>query len=362
MKQFDGIYAGRRVLVTGHTGFKGSWLALWLTRLGAKVAGLALPAPSQPNHFGLLNLDIASHEVDIRDGERVAEAVASFAPEMVFHLAAQPIVRRSYADPVGTYAINVIGSLNVYEACRKAGSVRAIVSATTDKVYENREWIWGYREVDPLGGRDPYSASKACVELLSASYRASFLSGEPSANTPLLATARAGNVIGGGDWAEDRLIPDIMRGATKGGRVAIRNPSSTRPWQFVLESLSGYLLLGQGLLEGRAELAEAWNFGPDEREQITVATVVKRLSELWPRVEAEFKSEVNAPHEARLLTLDSSKARSLLQWHPVWSWDEAVTMTCQWHRAFAETGQVPSSEILDRYGKDASAQGLVWAK
>ncbi|MGT2429927.1 CDP-glucose 4,6-dehydratase [Cupriavidus basilensis] len=249
MMLFGDVYRGRRVLLTGHTGFKGSWLALWLTQMGARVTAVALPPETSPNHWDLLGLGVDDHRLDIRDGDALAKAVASARPEIVFHLAAQPLVRRSYREPVATWATNVMGTANLLESCRNTDSVRGILVVTSDKCYENHEWVWGYRENDRLGGHDPYSASKAATEILVASYRASFMHGEAA---PGLASARAGNVIGGGDWSEDRLIPDLVRAIVAGQEVEIRSPEATRPWQHVLESLSGYLLLGKRLLEGRA--------------------------------------------------------------------------------------------------------------
>ncbi|MEA1938279.1 MAG: CDP-glucose 4,6-dehydratase, partial [Pseudomonadota bacterium] len=285
MTSLEGVYDKRRVLVTGHTGFKGSWLALWLARMGANVTGLSLPPETTPNHWDLLKPDIADIRGDIRDSVAVANAVQTAGPEIVFHLAAQPLVRRSYRDPLETWATNVMGTANLLEACRKSDSVRAIVVITTDKCYENMEWIWGYRENDRLGGHDPYSASKAGVELVASSYRKSFFSGK---NAPLLATARAGNVVGGGDWSEDRLIPDLVRAIWSKTPLVIRSPYATRPWQHVLEPLSGYLMLGKKLLEGDRRFADAWNFGPDDTGNQTVETVLTRLRKNWLAVTWEI--------------------------------------------------------------------------
>lgn len=361
---FGGAYAGRRVLLTGHTGFKGSWLALWLQELGADVHGYSLAPPTQPSHFDLLALRMHSEIGDIRDGERLRRFTADVKPEIVFHLAAQPLVRASYEQPIDTYTTNVIGTLNVYEACRAAGGVRAIVSITTDKVYENREWVWGYREADPLGGHDPYSASKACADLASTSYARSFWPASAYGKTheTLLCTARAGNVIGGGDWASDRLVPDLMRAAAANEEAVVRNPSSTRPWQHVLEPLSGYLLLGQRLLEGRAELAQAWNFGPAMEGVLPVEAVVRALCEAWPSLRHRVERLPNAPHEARLLTLDCSLARSLLRWRPVWDGPPSFAHTAAWYRAHAERGEVRSREQLAEYVAQARASDVVWTK
>jgi len=284
---FNNIYKNKKVLITGHTGFKGSWLALWLKELGAEVIGYALKPPTTPSHYELLtqqptdNLNIISIEGDIRNYIKLNEIFQSYKPEIVFHLAAQPLVRYSYINPVETFETNVMGTINVFEACRNCESVRAIVNITSDKCYENKEWVWGYRESDPMGGYDPYSASKGCAELVTSAYRNSFFTPSyPLTDSPprvLLASARAGNVIGGGDWADDRLIPDIMRATAKNESVIIRNPKATRPWQHVLEPLSGYLLLGQKLLEGRKEFAGGWNFGPDDESNITVENLIENI-------------------------------------------------------------------------------------
>ena len=276
---FNGIYNNKTVLVTGHTGFKGSWLCFWLIQMGAKVIGYSLEPPTSPNHFELLNLDMVSVIGDIRDSNRLNAVFAQYQPEIVFHLAAQPLVRLSYKEPVETFETNVIGTLKVFEACRNTKSVRAIVNITSDKCYENKEWVWGYRENDPMGGYDPYSASKGCAELVTSSYRNSFFNVNEygKSHNVLLASCRAGNVIGGGDWAKDRLMTDIMVAVSEGKKVVIRNPRATMPWQHVLEPLSGYLMLGQKLLEGKKEFAQAWNFGPGEQGAITVKEVVENI-------------------------------------------------------------------------------------
>ncbi|MDP1740200.1 CDP-glucose 4,6-dehydratase [Polaromonas sp.] len=357
VSHFGGAFRGRKVLLTGHTGFKGSWLALWLQQLGAEVVGLALPPDTQPSHWNLLKLDVEERQLDIRDYAVVQKMVAQVQPDIVFHLAAQALVRRSYTDPLTTWATNVQGTAHVLEACRQAGNVRAIVVVTTDKCYENQEWLWGYRENDRLGGHDPYSASKAGAELVAASYRKSYFSGE---NSPLLATARAGNVIGGGDWSQDRLIPDLVRASSCGESVEIRSPQATRPWQHVLESLSGYLLLGQRLLERQPEYAEAWNFGPDESGNQPVSAVLSKLTQSW----GELRWHVTGapqPHEASLLQLDSTKARTLLRWLPVWGLDEGLRQTASWYRAYGEKGDVISRQQLADYVAAAKAKNIGWA-
>lgn len=358
MTEFGDVYRGRRILLTGHTGFKGSWLALWLSRLGAIVTGVALPPETSPNHWDLLGLDIASHHVDIRDRDALARVVSEVQPDLVFHLAAQPLVRRSYREPVDTWATNVMGTANLLECCRQTPSVRGVLVVTSDKCYENHEWVWGYRENDRLGGHDPYSASKAATELLVASYRASFFH---TPGAPALASARAGNVIGGGDWSEDRLIPDVVRAVVADTDVEIRSPAATRPWQHVLESLSGYLLLGQRLLAGQQEAAEAWNFGPAEEGNRPVQAVMTRIGALWPAMRWHVANNASV-HEARLLYLDSAKSRAQLMWQPVWGFDDALAATVAWYRAYLADGAVISAQQVDQYVQAAQAAGLVWCQ
>lgn len=358
MMEFGDVYRGRRVLLTGHTGFKGSWLALWLWRLGAMVTGVALPPETSPNHWDMLGLDIASHHVDIRDKDALARVIADVQPEIVFHLAAQPLVRRSYREPVDTWATNVMGTANLLECCRQTPSVQGVLVVTSDKCYENHEWVWGYRENDRLGGHDPYSASKAATELLVASYRASFFHGS---DAPVLASARAGNVIGGGDWSEDRLIPDVVRAVTDGTEVEIRSPAATRPWQHVLESLSGYLLLGQRLLARQHDVAEAWNFGPAEEGNRPVQAVMERIASLWPAMRWHIANNASV-HEARLLYLDSAKSRAGLNWQPVWGFDDALSATVAWYRGYLADGAVISAQQLDRYVQAARDAGLAWCQ
>lgn len=349
MKQFADVYRGRRILLTGHTGFKGSWLALWLHELGADVTGVALSPESEQNHWDLLKLQIADHRIDIRDLNALQQVFQDARPEIVFHLAAQPLVRRSYRDPLGTWSTNVMGTANVLEACRGVSGIRAIVAITTDKCYQNREWSWGYREIDPLGGHDPYSASKAGAELVAASYRSAYFN---TYSGPLLATARAGNVIGGGDWSQDRLIPDLICAIARCESLEIRSPSATRPWQHVLESLSGYLLLGQKLLEGETGFAEAWNFGPEPEGNRTVSEVLGRFNKEWEAASWHV-TENTQPHEANLLYLDSSKARKLLGWQPVWSFDTALVKTAAWYRSWLEDHALISRSQLHEYIDDA---------
>ena len=354
--QFGNVYRGRRVLLTGHTGFKGSWLALWLTELGADVTGCSLAPPTSPNHWDLLGLEIADHRLDVRDAAAIANVIRNAQPELVFHLAAQSLVRRSYRDPVETWSTNVMGSVNVLDACRQATEVRGIVIVTSDKCYENRGWARGYRETDRLGGYDPYSASKAATELVAASYREALFG---SKIAPLLATGRAGNVIGGGDWSEDRLIPDLVRAVAAGSTLEIRSPNATRPWQHVLEPLSAYLLLGQKLLEGCCECEGGWNFGPGPDDNCTVVEVLKRMRVFWPGLAWQVTQQTQ-PHEAQLLYLDSNKARKKLGWRPVWPLETTLRATADWYRHYHEDGRAKSRSQLKQYVADAREAGLSW--
>lgn len=357
MSPFGGLYGGRRVLVTGHTGFKGSWLALWLHRMGAEVAGLALDPDTAPCHWQLLGLDgIADHRIDLRDASAVSAVLETHRPEIVFHLAAQPLVRRSYREPVATFASNVMGLVNLLEAVRTCPSVRVLVNATTDKVYAEHASTPGYREDDALGGSDPYSSSKACAELVSDCYRKSFF----NTGETRIATARAGNVIGGGDWAEDRLVPDLVRAANAGQALRIRHPSAIRPWQHVLEPLSGYLQLGRRLWDD-ATLSGAWNFGPGEEGEISVQTLTHRLRRHWSALRVE-RDDTPQPHEVGVLRLDAGKARRELGWRPVWEIDTALARTASWYRGFHDDRQVASRYDLDAYVSDAQRLGLEWAR
>lgn len=360
---FGGIYKDKTVLVTGHTGFKGSWLVYWLEKIGANVIGYSLPAPTEPSHIGLLNLDIISIIGDIRNVELLNHTFATYKPDIVFHLAAQPLVRLSYENPIETYETNVMGTLKVFEACRTNG-VKAIVNITSDKAYENREWIWGYRENDPMGGYDPYSSSKGCADLLANSYRSSYFNPheyKKSHNT-LLASCRAGNVIGGGDWAKDRLMTDIMLSVSSAKKVSIRNPHATRPWQHVLEPLSGYLAIGQKLLEERTEFGEAWNFGPSDEGSITVEEVVHHVKQHWDKIDYEITRDPNQLHEANLLKLDCSKAHIKLHWKDVWDSETTFEKTVVWYKNFYENGSVTTAKDLSDYIADAKIKNLLWTR
>jgi CDP-glucose 4,6-dehydratase len=329
-----GFWKGKRVLLTGHTGFKGSWLSLWLQSLGAQLCGVALEPPTEPSLFRVARVaEGMEHRLaDIRDFNAIEAQVREFRPEILIHMAAQPLVRLSYVKPLETYATNVMGTVHVLEAARQAGSVRAIVNITTDKCYENREWVWGYRENDPMGGHDPYSSSKGCAELVSSAYRNSFLNTAGIA----MATARAGNVIGGGDWAEDRLVPDILRALEHGEPVPIRNPHAIRPWQHVLEPLAGYLQLAQRLYDCGQLDAEAWNFGPRDEDCKSVQWIVERLCAEWGKGASWISQPGEHPHEASFLKLDISKARQRLQWVPRWSLETALSHVVGWHRAWLD--------------------------
>ncbi|HJH03623.1 MAG TPA: CDP-glucose 4,6-dehydratase [Victivallis vadensis] len=360
---FGGIYEGRRVLVTGHSGFKGSWLAAWLVRLGARVCGVSLRPTFAPNHYSLLELPVESEWTNIREAAELRSILMDFKPEAVFHLAAQALVRVSYEEPALTVATNVMGTVNLLEACRAVKSVKSLVVVTSDKCYENRETMRPYQEEDAMGGFDLYSASKGCAELVTQAYRRSFFNPEEygAKHSTLIATARAGNVIGGGDWAADRLVPDLVRAAAQRRTEELRNPDAVRPWQHVLEPLSGYLELGRRLLEGRAEFAQAWNFGPADGA-MTVAEAAAEMSRVWPAVKFQAKPRPDAPHEAKLLLLDSTKAREQLGWRCVWDTPAAIRRTAEWYRDFYQLNAVNTTGDLDAYCECAEKEGLAWTK
>lgn len=331
------FWEGKKVLITGHTGFKGSWLALWLNTLGAEVAGYAFEPLTIRDNFLLTGVGKKmNHRIgDVRDYEHLHKYFCEVSPEIVFHLAAQPLVRESYSDPKSTYDINVGGTVNVLECCRRAESVKVIVNVTTDKCYDNKEWVWGYRENDRLGGYDPYSSSKACSELVSEAYRKSFFNPESfNLHGKSLASARAGNVFGGGDWQSDRIVPDCIRALEKGEPIIVRNPQAVRPWQHVLEPLSGYLLLAQKMYEQPAQYAGAWNFGPSDSSFFSVGSLVDCIVKSWGTGSWEDYSKQGAPHEANILKLDISKAKSRLGWVPLWDIDKAITETVAWYRQY----------------------------
>lgn len=331
------FFRGKRVFVTGHTGFKGAWLTLWLHQLGAQVTGYALAPPTSPSLFELARLERLLHSVtgDVRDPQALSAALREADPEIVIHMAAQPLVRESYLNPVETYATNVMGTVHLLEAVRSSPGVRAVVNVTTDKCYENREWPWGYRENEPMGGYDPYSSSKGCSELVTAAYRNSYFNeGSYLSHGVALASARAGNVIGGGDWAADRLIPDCVAALLKGEPVRIRNPHAIRPWQHVLEPISGYLTLAQRLYQDGPLHAGAWNFGPADEDAREVEWIVQRMCSRWQAEASYVVDEGDHPHEANYLKLDCSKAKGELGWRPRWSLDTAIDMIIDWTRSY----------------------------
>jgi len=332
------IYKGKKVFLTGHTGFKGSWLCLLLNHLGAKVYGYALQPPTRPSLYETAEIDglITSCIADVRDYQTLLKTLKEVEPDIVIHLAAQPLVRDSYKNPIDTYDINVMGVVHLLEAIRHTQSVRAVVNVTTDKCYENREWLWGYRENEPMGGYDPYSNSKSCSELVTASFRNSFFNPAEYGKTHqvALASARAGNVIGGGDWAEDRLIPDFFRAISRNEKVIIRNPNAIRPWQHVLEPLYGYLLLGAKLYTEGCEYAEGWNFGPDDSDAKPVEWIINTICSLWGENAAYALDNRSQPHEATYLKLDCSKAKARLGWNPKWNIETALNKIADWTKAY----------------------------
>ncbi|MBI5418635.1 MAG: CDP-glucose 4,6-dehydratase [Deltaproteobacteria bacterium] len=338
-----GFWKNRRVFLTGHTGFKGAWLSLWLHRLGAEVTGYALEPPTQPSLYELCGVDTLVKSVvsDIRDGDKLSRSMADSRPDVVIHMAAQPLVRESYRDPVETYSTNVMGTVNLFEAVRKCASVRAVVNVTTDKCYENRESVMGYRENEPLGGYDPYSSSKACSELVTSAYRSSFFNPRDYKTHGVgVASARAGNVIGGGDWAQDRLVPDCVRAILKQEKIRVRNPRAVRPWQHVLEPLSGYLTLAQRLVEDGPAYAEGWNFGPEDHGAQPVEWIVRRFCKAWGPGASYEVDKGEHPHETHFLKLDCSKARTRLGWSPRWNLEDAIDRVVAWTRAYKEKGDL----------------------
>jgi len=334
---YNGLFKKKKVLITGHTGFKGSWLSLLLHLLGSDVYGYALEPPTNPSLYNEAQLDkiVKSTIGDIRDFQKLKDTIDRIKPEIIIHMAAQPLVRASYKDPIETYSTNVMGTVNLFEAVRKSSGVKVIINVTTDKCYENREWHWGYRENEPMGGYDPYSNSKGCSELVTSSFRNSFFNpNEYNKHGVALASARAGNVIGGGDWAEDRLIPDFIRAITKGEQLLIRSPYAIRPWQHVLEPLNGYLTLAAKLYEDGPRYAEAWNFGPDDNDAQNVEWITKKICEYWGE-NAAYKIDTNPqPHEANYLKLDCSKVKAELNWHPKWNIDKALKSIVEWNKSW----------------------------
>jgi len=363
---FKNIYKNRRVLVTGHTGFKGSWLCSWLLDLGSTIGGYSLDIPTQPSHFEALGLanHIKHYTGNICDKNSLQQVMEEFRPEIVFHLAAQPLVRKSYENPVSTFKTNAIGTLNILDCLRNSPTVAVAVLITSDKCYENVEWLWGYRENDRLGGKDPYSASKACAEIISKTYMDSFF----KEGGPNIATTRAGNVIGGGDWALDRIVPDCTRAWSEGKPVVIRNPSSTRPWQHVLEPLSGYLALGQKLFQGDARVKnQAFNFGPQAQVNQSVSELITAMTQFWSNAELNFQQETNSKKpESTLLKLNCDKALQILGWEAILNFQETVRMTGEWYQKFYKHGpssiQKITNEQIIEYFEKASKLNLSWTQ
>jgi CDP-glucose 4,6-dehydratase len=347
------FWKGKKVFVTGHTGFKGSWLSLWLQYMGADVKGYALAPYTLPNLFteAKVGQNMESEIGDITNLEHIVSSMTIFNPDILIHMAAQPLVRLSYLEPVQTYLTNVMGTVNVLEAARKCTNLKAVVSVTTDKCYENKEWAWGYRENEPMGGQDPYSSSKGCAELVTAAYRNSFFNQN---NSIFLASARAGNVIGGGDWSDDRLIPDILKAFEKNEPVIVRNPMSTRPWQHVLEPLSGYLVLAEHLYENGSAYAEGWNFGPKDEDCKSVNWILDKMVAKWGKGASWELDKNNNPHEAGYLKLDCSKAAMQLNWHPKWNLEDTLDSIINWHQNFL-SGKNSKEECLleiEKYQKE----------
>ncbi len=350
----ESYYKGKRVFLTGHTGFKGSWMLYWLNLLGAEVKGYALAPWSEDDHFNIIRGSELCESIiaDIQDNARLEKEILDFQPDFIFHLAAQPLVRLSYQSPSETFAINAVGTAYLLDAVRKLAKSCAVVLITTDKVYENKEWHYPYRESDRLGGYDPYSASKACAELIVSSYRNSFFNNEGyAAHQKSIASARAGNVIGGGDWAKDRIIPDIVRALNKDEAVVIRNPHAVRPWQHVLEPIGGYLHLGTKMMDDPKKYADAWNFGPFAEDSLNVGELVEIAISAWGKGEYKTPSLTNQPHEAGLLKLDISKTTNELGWQPQYNSRKAIEMTLEWYTAFCNVGYLRTGEQLEQFIK-----------
>lgn len=356
------FWQGKRVFITGHTGFKGGWLSLWLQEMGALVKGYSLPAPTEPSIFEEAQVwaEMSSEEGDVRDFTHLRQIIAEFKPEIVFHMAAQPLVRLSYDDPIETYSTNVMGTVYLLEAVKQVGGVKAVVNITSDKCYENREWVWGYREDEAMGGYDPYSNSKGCAELVASCYRQSFFNKDNYyEHGCALASVRAGNVIGGGDWADDRLIPDMLKAFSDRRSVEIRSPHAIRPWQHVLEPLSGYITIAELLYEHGPEFSEGWNFGPKEEDAKPVEWIVDRLSNLWGEGASWYLSEGEHPHEAHYLKLDCSKAKMRLNWQPVWSLEQTLIRIVKWQKAWLakqDMKQYTLQEIKDYMAEKARTE------
>ena len=353
---FNNCFAGKRVLITGNTGFKGSWLTLWLQSLGAEVIGYALDPETTPSHWNLLELDASHISADVRNEQMLRRVIENTSPHLIFHLAAQPLVRASYKEPIYTWATNVMGTANLLNASRDVNSLLGIVIITTDKIYSNPETGVPFKENEPIGAGDPYSSSKAACELVVESFSKSFFADK----SPSIASCRAGNVIGGGDWATDRLIPDIVKSMVKGYPLEIRYPKAVRPWQHVLDSLSGYLCLAQKMVEGDKRACGAWNFGPHIQDNFSVESILTTMKLFWPELMWNV-SQSEPLHEATLLRLDCEKAKSQLQWQPVWDFGDTARHTAVWYQNYYASGYVSSKEQLEQYQQDAHEKGVVWA-
>ena len=345
---FLNTYKGKKVLVTGHTGFKGAWLSYWLTKLGAQVFGISDKITTTPSHFELLTIDIQSFMIDIRNKVELNDKIQEIKPDLIFHLAAQPLVRYSYNEPIETFETNVLGTVNILHICQSLKDCKGIVNITSDKCYENYEDDRPYNEDDRMGGYDPYSASKGAAELVASSFRRSFFNPKDYGikHRFILASARAGNVIGGGDWSEDRLIPDLVKNYLQGKTTTIRSPFSTRPWQHVLEPLSGYLLLGQKILEGDLSVSDGWNFGPENNETLTVKEVLQISSKVWSDLKFDFPILEEQPHEAKLLRLDCAKAHQKLNWQPVWEMEKSIEKTILWYKKYYLKQEITTEKDL----------------
>ncbi len=348
---FNNVYQGKKVFLTGNTGFKGSWMAYWLQQLGAEVVGYALPPNTEPNHFNLLQSRYQTHFQDIQNLENLSKAIRDAKPDLIFHLAAQPLVRYSYVNPIETFQTNIMGTANVLESARGIESVKGVVVITTDKCYENIEQTKGYIETDKMGGHDPYSSSKGCAELVVNAYRNSFFNPHEYSNShqTLIASARAGNVIGGGDWSVDRLIPDIIKSAINNKKTQIRYPNATRPWQHVLEPISGYLMLGEKLLNRDKDFAEGWNFGPEEKDVLTVGAVLELSKKSWNKIEYEIDEQNKHLHEAGLLSLNIDKAKTRLGWKPKWNNETSIQKTIEWYKEFYLSNQIITEQQFYQY-------------
>ena len=362
-KLFGGVYKNKKVLVTGHNGFKGSWLTYWLNEMEADITGISLENEAEQSHFSLINTSCKTITQDITERKGITKAIQDAEPEIIFHLAAQALVRDSYTNPYETYMTNVMGTINVLDAARTLKNLKAIVIVTSDKCYDNKEWYWGYRENEAMGGKDPYSSSKGCTELVTSAYRNSFFNIKDygKKHNVLIASVRAGNVIGGGDWAKDRIIPDMIKAVNSKKVLQIRSPRATRPWQHVLEPLSGYLSVGQELIKGNVKAADGWNFGPENENNKYVIDIIEKSKLLWSKISYELDQE-SSLHEAQNLMLDSSKAKKELKWFPVWNYESTIKETIIWYKEYYENGVIITHKQLIKFINDANNKNIKWTK